>query len=132
MGGDVLTERIPALCKADPEFSLMARYWTGSLRIGLGDDTVVLELTDGVVTGNRHGVEADAPPEPGAVGVSAPWELWERILAEVPPPFCNDVVPAQAFGLRVTGHEVTFWQYYPAVRRLVELLRAEHAAPAKA
>ena len=49
----------PLLCKGDPEFGLMARYWTGSLRIGLGDDTVELELTDGTVTGVRHGGPAE-------------------------------------------------------------------------
>ena len=34
-------------------------------------------------------------------------------------------MPARAFGLVVEGDEELFCQYYPAIRRLVDLLRGE-------
>ena len=132
---------LAGLCAADGEFMLLARHWTGVLRLGFGPGGAG-QAADGA--GGAHGTldlrleggrpveAADAPDgpladEPGLVGLAAPAELWDRILAPVPAPFCNDVVPAQALGLVRSGHELTFWQYYPAIRRLVELLRTERA-----
>jgi hypothetical protein len=37
----------------------------------------------------------------------------------------NDIAPAAAFGLTVSGDTETYWQYYPAIQRLVQLLREE-------
>src|SRR5205823_5607196 len=81
----------------------------------------------------RPAAAVDASPEPladqsGLVGLVGPAALWDRILAVVPEPFYNDVVPAQALGLVRSGNEVTFWQYYPAIRRLVELLRGDRSS----
>lgn len=128
-----LTERIAAACAADGEFNLMARYWTGALRLGFGDEVVEVRLVDGVVAGvDALEGAARASDGPGSIGVAAPAALWDKILAAVPPPFCNDIVPAAGLGLVISGDDVTFWQYYPAVRRLVELLRAGRSGPAGA
>jgi hypothetical protein len=118
-------ERIRELCAADPEFGLMARFWTGSLHLDLGDGPVELVLEDGkaVACGPAHAA-APLADEPGVVSIDGPAELWDQILAPVPPRFCNDIMPATAMGLRIGGHTETLWQYYPAIRRLVELLRA--------
>ena len=56
----------------------------------------------------------------GALALRAPEELWAKLLAPVPPPMFNDIVPAAAFGFVVDGDPLTYWQYYPAVRRLIE------------
>lgn len=104
----------------DGEFRLAARYWEGSLRLDpLG------ELLEFAVS-----AEALTPAAAGAegarhIGIRAPREVWQALLAPVPPPFFNDIMPARAFGLTLEGEAETFWQYYPAVRRLVDLLREE-------
>jgi hypothetical protein len=119
-----LSARLAARCAADGEFRLAARYWTGSLRLDLGDTIADLLLTDGAVSAApapRTAVSAGA----GHVGVRAPAEVWAKLLAPIPPPFFNDILPAQAFGLVREGDAETFWQYFPAVRRAVELLREE-------
>ena len=63
------------------------------------------------------------PDGPGHLGFRGPEDVWRKILAAVPPPFHNDIVPARAFGLVQEGEAETFWQYYPAARRAVDLLR---------
>src|SRR5437868_3356932 len=97
--GETLLKRLDhlvGLCADDGEFMLLARHWTGRLRLGIGDRSVDLRLRNGAPI-----ALADSPPgpladEPGLIGLSGEAELWERILAPVPEPFYNDVVPAQA------------------------------------
>jgi hypothetical protein len=119
----VLTaDRLAARCREDGEFRLCARFWDGSLTLVIGETRLQFAVDGGVIragTGN-----GEATPQ---VTVEAPAEAWEKILAPVPPPFFNDIMPARAFGLSVKGDEETFWQYYPAIRRLVDILREEWA-----
>jgi len=124
LGEADLLERLAAACNDDGEFALAARFWTGSLRLDLGASKADLLLSDGRVTAVGR-AEGDTPVEPGCVAVSAPEAVWEQILAPVPAPYFNDILPARAAGLEIDGHTETFWQYYPAVRRAVDLLRAE-------
>ena len=114
-----LTEDLSARCARDGEFALLSRFWTGVLRVDLGNEVGEVVLVDGVV----------GDPSPGArsgqdLTLSAPVDVWAKLLAPLPPPFFNDIIPARAFGLDIVGETETFWQYYPAVRRVVELLRA--------
>jgi hypothetical protein len=120
--GRDLADRLYERLHDDGEFRLASRYWTGTLRFDVGDDTVQLELADGRLTGVGES-PAEQPLAAGHLGFSGPADVWDLVLAPVPPPFHNDVVPAQAFGIRQTGEPETFWQYYPAVRRAVEILR---------
>jgi pimeloyl-ACP methyl ester carboxylesterase len=124
-----LLDRLAADCNADAEFGLAARYWTGSLRIDLGTECADLVLGAGRVTGTRPASGA-LPDEPGLVGVHAAAELWDLILAPVPGAYLNDILPAMAAGLVQSGNTETFWQYYPAVRRAVDLLRIGRHGPA--
>jgi hypothetical protein len=104
---------------ADGEFRLMARYWDGSFSLDATGETLTFVVEGGVIRpAGEGGWAAYAPIE-----LRAPADVWAKILAPVPPPFFNDIMPARAFGLKVDGPEETFWQYYPAVRRAVELLR---------
>lgn len=122
-----LSARLAGRCAADGEFLLAARYWTGSLCFVLGNEVVALSIDDGRPTAG------DATTEPvsnGSVGagtivVRGATEVWDQVLAQVPPPFFNDIMPAQAFGLRQQSEPETFWQYFPAVRRAVDLLRLD-------
>jgi pimeloyl-ACP methyl ester carboxylesterase len=117
-------EDLAAACASDGEFMLLARHWTGGLTLDLGGEVTYLAMSDGTPTEAvaASGGEA-ARTGAGHIVISAPAELWDRLLAELPDPFLNDIVPAQAFGLRIGGDQETFWQYYPALRRVIELLR---------
>src|SRR3954469_19848960 len=94
---------------------MAARYWTGSVRFDLGDEVITLVFDDGRLVSGEGG-----DPQ---ITLTAPVDLWREILKPVPPPFCNDIVPAQGLGLQIGGDPEVFWQYYPAVRRMVDLLR---------
>ncbi len=117
----VTSEQIAGRCREDGEFRLAARYWDGTLAIDLGDERV---LDFSISGGQISHASAPLPPVPG-IFIAAPREVWDRILAPIPPPLFNDIMPARAFGLTVDGDEETFWQYYSAVRRLVDILREE-------
>lgn len=101
----------------------MARYWTGSLTVDLDGASLAFVLTEGHIDAVPPGIANGV----AHIGLAAPREVWDKVLAPVPPPFFNDIMPARAFGLRVSGDEETLWQYYPAVRRLIDLLREEYA-----
>ncbi len=113
------SERLSQRYMDDGEFRLAARYWDGSLTLDLDGTRLEFSIVDGRTAGGP-----DAEPEP-SITVSGPEDVWSQILAEVPPPCYNDILPARMFGLRVGGNRETFWQYYPAIRRLVDLLRED-------
>ncbi|MGE5596852.1 MAG: hypothetical protein ACM3S1_12575 [Hyphomicrobiales bacterium] len=112
--------RLAARAAADGEFRLAARYWDGSLVIDLDGRELAFTIADGRISAGRSGT---------AMGrdfrLSAPRDVWEKVLAPVPPPFFNDILPASAFGLVIDAEPETVWQYYPAVRRFIDLLREE-------
>ena len=108
-------------CEQDGELRMAARYWTGSVRFDLGDEVITLAFEDGRLADAASG---DQP----AITLTAPPAVWDEILQPVPAPFRNDIVPAQAFGLQIGGDPEAFWQYYPAVRRMVDLLREAQEA----
>ncbi len=113
------SERLAQRCRNDGEFGLAARYWDGSLVLDLDGELLEFRLADGRISG------AESPAEGPLVTIRAPKDVWDRMLADVPPPLYNDIIPAARFGLRIEGEMETFWQYYPAIRRLVDLLREE-------
>ena len=121
---DGILGRLPAACAADGEFRLAARYWTGTLRLDLGDERADLQVEDGALS-VVAAAAGEMPVTPGNVGLRAPVETWRKVLSPVPPPMFNDVMPARAAGMELLGDTETFWQYYPAVRRAIDLLRIE-------
>ena len=114
-----LSERLASRCNADGEFRLTARYWDGLLRI----DTEAWAL-DFII---EAGVIAPWPAASGRdyIGLRGPSAAWQKVLAPVPPPGFNDINPAMAAGIVRDGNEELWWQYYPAIRRLIDLLREE-------
>jgi hypothetical protein len=113
-----LSQRLAARCAEDGEFRLASRFWDGGVSVDFGDGRVDLALGGG-------GISAGVAADPRSIRLAGPAETWKKVLSPLPPPFFNDIMPARAFGLTVEGDEETFWQYYPAVRRLVDLLREE-------
>ena len=111
------SDDLAAACRADGEFCLAARHWTGGLRFDFGDSVAAITLDEGEA---RAGDPGDGS---GVITVTAPSEVWDRMLQPVPPRFANDIAPARALGLQWTGDELLYWQYAPAIQRAVELLR---------
>ena len=74
------------------------------------------------------GEVTDIEPWFGAVAanlsIAAPREDWDALLEAVPRPFYQDLYPATVHhGFEVTGDTAHFCAYYPAIRRLIEIMR---------
>ena len=104
----------------DGEFRLASRFWNATLRLDLGPESQQLCFQEGQLQEIR-GCEADADCE---VHISAPLEDWERLLEPIPRPFYQDLFAAQLHhGFQMNAEPVDYAAYYPALRRLVEILR---------
>lgn len=119
-----VARRLPSLCADDGEFQMTARYWNGTLRLGADGLGVEVTIVDGVAVSTTD-VSGDPEELPGNVGFDGPAEVWAKLLAPVPEPMHNDIAPVQYLGMRRTGDRDTYWQYFPAVRRVIDLLRDE-------
>jgi hypothetical protein len=115
---------------ADPEFTLCARYWDGTLEFGVGDDLYTITMTDGKVTDvavTPHEPLTDADRANGSrrVRISAPAGDWENLVKDPAPPFYLDYYSASAHhDVVLDGDRESLWAYYPAIRRTTDLFRA--------
>ena len=104
----------------DGEFRVASRLWTATLRLDVGDDSQALRIEDGRVVS----VQATTAGAACDVFVSGPVELWARLLEPVPAPFHHDLFPAALHhGLAMNPDILDYAAYYPALRRLLEVLR---------
>jgi hypothetical protein len=105
---------------ADGEFQLAARFWDATLRLDVGPESQRLRLEGGAL----REVSPCAPDAECDVFISAPAGEWERLLEPTPRPFYQDLLAAQAHhGIELNPDLLDFAAYYPALRRLVEILR---------
>jgi len=112
-----------ARANADAEFRLHSRFWNARLRLALGDKQWRVDVRDGAL--------GTVEPWFGGIAanldVSAPLADWEAMLAAVPRPFYQDLQAATVHhGFRVAGDTRHYCAYYPALRRLIELMREVH------
>jgi hypothetical protein len=109
---------------ADPELALAARFWSGALHLSIGGARIALRFEpDAAIRIERDG----APAGPRDVEISAPDVEWEKLLAPVPAPFYQDVFGAALHHpVSLGGDFETLYAYYPAIRRVIELLREAH------
>jgi pimeloyl-ACP methyl ester carboxylesterase len=120
----LLADDLAKACNDDGEFVLAARRWNGAVRFHIDDEVVGLSLRDGVA---RPWTMADL--DVPTVVFAGPAAVWEQVLAPRPPRLLNDLLPASfGGGLTRTGDELMFWQYFPALARVVEIIR-EAAGP---
>jgi hypothetical protein len=104
----------------DGEFRLASRFWDATLRLDLGPESQRLCFQEGQLQ-EILGCEADADCD---MHISAPVEEWERLLEPVPRPFYQDLFAAQLHhGFQMNADPLDYAAYYPALRRLVEILR---------
>ena len=107
-------------CANDGEFVLAARHWTGGLKLAIGETQLALAIADGVVS------SGNGSSGPGVLEFSGATDVWEQVLAAVPPRFYNDVMANISLGLGLSrsGDPVVHAQYFAAAMRAIELLRA--------
>lgn len=112
---------LPERVNADPEFRLASRFWTATLRLDVGGRSHALRFEDGVLAQVAPS-ERDAPAD---AFVRAPESDWEELLAPTPRPFYQDLFGAQMqHGVELSPDPLAYAAYYPALRRLVQLLSA--------
>lgn len=114
-------QRFREVANEDPEFSIAARYWSSSLKLGMGDAGHLLTIQDGKITVIEP---VPAQSDVGDIRISGPAEDWGKILEPVPPPFYQDIFAATVYhGLAYEGDLELMFAYYPALRRMVEIMR---------
>jgi pimeloyl-ACP methyl ester carboxylesterase len=120
----ITSEELASRCQADAEFRMAARHWNGGFAFDVDGTTASVAISNGVA---RAGAADNGD---GVVGLAGPAAVWDEVLKAVPPRFFNDIGFAEALGMKRTGDDLTFWQYYPAIIRAVEVMRP--ALPATA
>ena len=110
-----LRERV----NADPEFQHSARFWDATLRLDFDEWSQSLRFQDGrLVLAEPCTPDADCD-----LFIGASDESWRELLAPVPRPFYQDLFGAQLHhGVRLPAEQLDYAAYYPALRRLVQLL----------
>ena len=114
--------RIREAANSDPEFAIAARFWNGDVRMDVGAQAHALRMKDGRIAA----FEKLATPPDGAswdLWIAAPPEAWEQMLQPVPRPFWQDFMAAARQGVVLAGDPACFGPYYPALRRLLEIMR---------
>ena len=118
-------DRVARLLDDDGEFRVAARHWTAVVRLDVGDQSRALRIEDGRVRSLAPSARAAACD----VFVSAPAEVWGRLLEPIPPPFYHDLFAATVHhGVQMNPDYLDFAAYYPALRRMLEVLREARAA----
>lgn len=112
------------LANHDAEFTLAARHWTMTLRLDMGAETYLLHIRDGQLTEIARWRQARKLWTSWQVAIAAPAEAWQQFLAPVPKPFYQDLWGAVIHhGFTLEGDLESLYPYYPALRRLFDLMR---------
>jgi hypothetical protein len=113
-------DELAARVNQDGEFRLASRFWNATLRLDLGPESRRLCFRDG----RLEEIGSCDPDAHCDLHISASLEEWERLLERLPRPFYQDLVGAQLHhGFGMNADLLDYAAYYPALRRLVEILR---------
>jgi len=105
---------------ADGEFALHARFWNATVKVGVGDSNYRLDIRDGAVKACTPWAGTIA----GDLAIEAAESEWAKLLEPMPRPFYQDLYAATIHhGFSVVGDTKNYCAYYPALRRLIELMR---------
>ncbi len=109
---------------SDPEFRYAIRHWTASVRVGVGESHHLLRLDNGELA-ELVACEASTPCD---IHISGARSEWRELLRAVPRPFYQDLVFASVHhGFELNPEALDYAAYYPALRRLVEVMRESTA-----
>ena len=110
------------LVNRDAEFSLTARAWNAVFKLQMGEAACLVRVREGQIAEID---EAPTPFDAYEIEISGPEEGWRKFLEPSPPPFYQDVFPAvMRHGFTMGGDVESLFAYYPAARRMFELLRS--------
>lgn len=110
---------------ADPEFRIAARFWNATVRLDMGDTALLLHIEKGRLAEVATGAQVIAFLTSVNIVVSAPAAEWRKFLEPIPKPFYVDLWGASAHhGFQVSGDMESLYAYYPAMRRLFDLMRS--------
>jgi len=110
----------------DAEFRYAARHWTATVRLSVGGTHRAVRLREGEVV-DLAPCGADGPCD---VAVAGPASEWRELLRPVPRPFYQDLFFASVHhGIEITPDQRGYAAWYPALRRLTEILRNVAASP---
>jgi len=105
----------------DGEFALHARFWNATIKLRIGQTTHRLDVRDGRLADRGAWFGAIA----GDLTIEAEESEWANLLEGMPRPFYQDLYAATIHhGFTVAGDTRHYCAYYPAVRRLIELMRS--------
>lgn len=106
----------------DAEFRLQTRYLTTTFRFVIGElQTFSVVICNGAVTKIDNVVTAFDGFQIQFAGNQA---QWQALLAPEPEAFFQDFFPAMLHhGFRIEGDMESIMAYYPAIRRMQDLLR---------
>jgi len=105
----------------DPEFLMNARFWSILFKVEAGEIAFILSLDDGKIAEINENPSSE---DPWALKISAPLKDWKEFLKPVPRPFYHDVFAAWVHHeFACKGDFESFYAYYPAVRRMFEIMR---------
>ena len=104
-------------CANDGEFMLAARHWDGGIALSVGET----RLKVGVAGGKPGAGEVTS----NLISFSGEEAVWEKVLAQVPDRFHNDLMAniSHDLGINREADPVNFAQYFAAAARAIELLR---------
>ena len=104
----------------DPEFRHTIRHWTANVRLSVGDRHHAIRFQDGALAALEP-CDADSPCD---VFLAGPEDEWRELLRNEPRPFYQDPFFASVHqGIEINRDQLVYAAYYPALRRLVEVLR---------
>ena len=117
---DEFWSKVQEAANADAEFRRHARFWTATIRLALSNRKLKLRIENGAVVGIERWFGAIAVD----LAINASVDDWEELLAAVPRPFYQDLYAAAIHhGFDVVGDAEDYCAYYPAVRRLLDIMR---------
>jgi hypothetical protein len=119
-------DRVRELANQDGEFAIAARLWDATIGIDGGGAPQVLEIRGGRITRFERDEARAAKCD---FRIAAPADEWAQMLTPVPRAFFHDLFAAMSREhFTIEGDLMSMFPYYPALRRLVEIMRA---APAR-
>ena len=113
-------DTVRARANDDDVFRIHARFWNATVRLGIGHRNYRMRIDDGSVRSIERwpgGVATD-------LAIRAPEADWKAMLTATPRPFYQDLYAAGIHhDFEVAGDATNYCAYYPAVRRLIEIMR---------
>jgi len=104
--------------REDFEFTRETRYFTGSIKLEMGDEVWALDFKEGELL--NVGDTAQADPR---IVVGGTADQWDALLEEKPRPFYQCIQSAAVKeGMRISDTNETF-AYLPALNRMTTLMR---------